>query len=327
MTSYLIDRLSKLQYVNNYFSGIATIFMLHRVSAFEKNKLPPNENMKVSSEFLEKFITDLKSQGYEFISLDILHEILQKGKDVEKQIVFTLDDGYLDNYTHAYPIFKKHNVPFTIYITTSFPEKSAILWWYILEDLIVENKEILLSNGEKYSCKTYEDKIKTFMAIREKIITFSQTHFLAQLNELFLDYKIDWFSKNKELCLNWEHIIELSKDELCTIAGHTKNHYSLNQLSIDEIKFEIIGANRMIEEKIGTKIEHFAYPFGSKREINRREFNLVKSLGFKTTTTTRTGNIYFEHKNHLECLPRIMLTENFDIRNIGRIRKTRVVTI
>ena len=327
MTSYLSNRLSKLQYVNNYFSGIATIFMLHRVSGFEKNKLPPNENMKVSPEFLEKFISDLKSQGYEFISIDILHEILQKGKNIKKQIVFTLDDGYLDNYTHAYPILKKHNVPFTIYITTSFPENSAILWWYILEDLIMENKEILLSNGEKYSCKTSEEKIKTFMVIREKIITLDQNYFLNQLNELLSHYYIDWKKKCQELVMNWEQIIDLSKDELCTIAGHTKNHLTLNKLSDKEIIDEVIQANKLLEKKIGKQIEHFAYPFGSQNEIGQREFNIVKSLGFKTVTTTRLGNIYTEHRNHLECLPRIMLTEDFQLTSIGRIRKEKVVTL
>lgn len=32
-------------------------------------------------------------------------------------------------------------------------------------------------------------------------------------------------------------------------------------------------------------------------------------------------------KNFLKYLPGIMLTENFDIRNIGQIRKLKVVTI
>ena len=123
---------------------------------FEDNKLLPNENMKVSPLFLEKFIIELKSKGYEFISLDRLYEILKNGEKVEKQIVFTLDDGYEDNYKIAYPIFKKYNVPFAVYITTSFPEKKAILWWYILEDLIIENSEIILFDGLKYICKTEE---------------------------------------------------------------------------------------------------------------------------------------------------------------------------
>jgi len=323
----LINFLSKLSFVNNHFSGIATIFMLHRVAPFEKDKLLPNENMKVSPEFLEKFIIELKNKGYEFISLDELYEILQKQKKVKKCIVFTLDDGYKDNFETAYPIFKKHDVPFTIYITTSFPNKNALLWWYVLEELIIKNDELIIAEN-KYRCKTYEEKNKVFMKVREIILKLNQKNLLNELNELFKNYKIDWFTKVEELCMSWKDIINLSKDSLCTIGGHTKKHYAFNRLKKEEIINEIVEANKEIEEKIDKKIEHFAYPFGSSNEVGKREMEIVKKLNFKTVTTTRNGNIYLEHKDFANCcLPRVMLTENFDVKQIGRIRKQKVVTI
>ncbi len=327
MKKQIINSLSRLPFINSYFSGLATIFMLHRVHPFEDNKLLPNENMKVSPEFLEKFIVELKSKGYEFISLDRLYEILKNGEKVEKQIIFTLDDGYKDNYEIAYPIFKKYNIPFTVYITTSFPEKTAILWWHGLEDIIIENSEIILFDDSKYICKTEEEKIDTFLKIREIIISFKQEDFLEKLNELFVSYKIDWFLKYDELAMSWNEIKKLSEDEIVTIAGHTKNHYALNKLIKEDIIKEIVEANELIESKINKKIEHFAYPFGSSNEIEQREFDIVKSLGFKTVTTTRNGNIYPEHINYLECLPRFMLTEDYKIDNIGRIRRKKLVTI
>lgn len=319
--------INSLPFVRSYFEGMMTIFMLHRVYPFEPNKLSPNESMKVSPEFLERFIIELKAQGYEFISLDRVHDILQNGEKVKKQIVFTLDDGYKDNYEIAYPIFKKHNVPFAIYITTSFPQNQAILWWYAIEDLIIAHDEIVLDDGRRFECTTKKQKEEVFFHIRELILKFKNESFLDSLNQLFSYYKIDWFAKNKELCMSWEQIIEISKDPLCSIAGHTKNHIALNQLPIDDAKMEILEGNRLLEEKIGKKIEHFAYPFGSRVEVGRREFDLVKSLGFKTATTTRRGTIYPEHKNHLECLPRVMLTEGFDIASVGNIRRQRVVSL
>ncbi len=324
--------LSVLPFIKNYFGGMITIFMLHRVSPFEQDKLFPNENMKVSPDFLDKFLADLKLKGYEFISIDRLYEILIKEEDVEKKVVITLDDGYKDNYEIAYPIFKKHNVPFCIYVTTSFPEKMAILWWYILEDLILENDIIKLSNGKIYECKTKEEKEQVFLEIRKIILSlpFQKDNLIKSLEDLFYDYKIDWMDKSKknarELCLDWEEIVELSKDELCTIGGHTKNHYPLNRLSVEEIKAEILEANALLEKKIKKPIEHFAYPFGSKVEIGKREFHVVKNLGLKTATTTRPGTIYKEHKKFRECLPRIMLTEGFDINTVGNIRRQRIVT-
>jgi len=326
MKKALVSFLSKISFINKYYSGMATVFMLHRVYPFEKGRLLINEKMKVSPDFLENFILCAKSEGFKFISIDELSYILEKGIKVEKNIVITLDDGYRDNYTIAYPIFKKHKVPFTIYLTTSFPEKKAVLWWYILEDLVLNNEELIVGK-KRYSCKTYIEKENTFLKVRNQILSLRQENLVEELRELFHEYDINWYAKANDLCMSWEEIRNLAEDELCTIGGHTVNHYSLNRLSKDKIIWEILEANERIEKEINRKVDHFAYPFGDKFTVGYREFQIVKELNFKTAVTTRFGNIYTVHRKYKNCcLPRIMLTENFDIKNIGKIRRRRIVT-
>jgi peptidoglycan/xylan/chitin deacetylase (PgdA/CDA1 family) len=321
-----INSLSKLNFINKYYAGSATIFMLHRVSSFEPNKIKPNESMKVSPDFLENFILRLKTSGYEFISIDRLYDLLSSGQEFEKQIVFTLDDGYKDNYEIAYPIFKRHNIPFTIYLTSSFPDETAILWWYILEDLVLQNTKLMV-NGIKFECSSGQQKIDAFMKIRKMIISIDPHDHLAQINKLFGPYKIDWSRKCRDLTMSWTQIKQLSSDPLVTIGGHTKNHYSLNRLTEAEIVTEVLGANVSIENVINKRIEHFSYPFGSRFEIGQREFNIIKRIGFKTATTTRLGNIYSGHKSFCECLPRVMLTNMFSIKDIGKMRLNKMVTL
>ena len=83
------------------------------------------------------------------------------------------------------------------------------------------------------------------------------------------------------------------------------NHLNLKQLSTEEVEQEIIISQKKIETKIGKPVKHFAYPFGTRNEAGRREFEIVKNCQFKTATTTRYANIFSAHQNHLECLPRI----------------------
>lgn len=322
----LRDILSDIPFVRRYYSGIATILMLHRVDRKDPKRLHPNENMKVSPERLERIIIDARSNGYEFITLDRLYEILANQERVVKKLVITLDDGYADNCEVAYPIFKKHNVPFVIYLTTAFPERKAILWWYGLEDLIVQNDKIELSDGSEYYCRTIDEKVRTFFELRDIIIPLNKDNLLESIHKLFENYDIDWHSLCDTYCMSWDQVGFLSKDELCTIGGHTKNHYAMNKLSHEEIIDEVSGANELIEEKTGRKVTHFAYPFGSEVEVGKNEFDIVKKLGFKTTTTTRRGNIYLDHKERMECLPRMMLHDEFMFRDIGRIRRKRIVT-
>ena len=42
--------------------------------------------------------------------------IRNKRKIPPKTAAVTFDDGYLDNYTQAYPILKKYNIPATIFV-------------------------------------------------------------------------------------------------------------------------------------------------------------------------------------------------------------------
>lgn len=313
--------ISNLLGLNKYYSGMATIFMLHRVYPLE-NKLLPNERMKVSPEFLENFIKESLNKGFTFISLDELYLIVRENrKNLRKLLVITLDDGYKDNLNYAYPIFKKYNIPFTIYLTTSFPENKAFLWWFALEEILLKNDFFILPNNKKIICKSIDEKIQAFMDLRAEIIKYPRNEIKEKLDVLFSNYNIDWKEKCFDYALNWDEIIQLSKDSLCTIGGHTENHFALNCLDESEISDEINIANNMITKKINKKVQHFAYPFGSSYEVNEREFNIVKKMGFKTVTTTRSGNIFSKHRFFFECLPRTMLTEDFRLDYIGKIKQ------
>lgn len=90
--------------------SLGHIFMLHRVDEFEKDHLWCNEHMKVTPAFLDSQIKLLKEE-YDIISLkEVPARLKQKNK--RKFVVFTMDDGYKDNYTKALTVLKS-----TMYLT------------------------------------------------------------------------------------------------------------------------------------------------------------------------------------------------------------------
>lgn len=301
--------------------------MLHSVEKKNPDRLHANEDMKVSPEFLEKFILQAQKKGYRFISLDDLHEQLVKKKETTRQLLITFDDGYADNFKQAYPILKKHRVPFTIYITTSFPDHTCILWWFALEDLILQNDNIILDDNQKFQCDTYPLKNKTFMTLRNTILSLPQQNLQQKLEKIFFRYDIDWYQAVKDYAMSWDQIISLSKDSNVNIAGHTQNHLSLRRLDHDMIVKEIVKGNQIIESNIQKKITHFSYPFGSPNEIDTTVCSIAKQLNMKTATTTLPGNIFLKHRKYLNLLPRVMLTESFNLSELVQVKKKRVVTI
>ena len=81
-----------------------------------------------------KYLVD---HGYHTISPDELYAFLEgKGTLPDRPVLITFDDGYVDNYTNAYPILKKYNLKATIFIVTVFvSERKGYLTWDQLREM------------------------------------------------------------------------------------------------------------------------------------------------------------------------------------------------
>lgn len=290
--------------------SLGYIFMLHRVDYFVSGHLWCNEHMKVTPDFLDSTISSLKEK-YDFIPFCDIPVILSQ-KNKRKFIVFTMDDGYKDNYTKALSVFKKHNVPYTVFVTTDFPNKKAILWWYELEDLLLANESVSLSNGITYSAHNYQEKCDSFMKIRQEILKLNQLDLENELNKLFANYKINWTSQCEKLCLSWDDIKALKNEPLVTIGAHTRHHYNLKQLATEnDVKEEVQAGVDLLKQKSGVNPTVFAYPFGSSAEAGEREFKVLSEFPFVCSCIAYGGPCTKKNTQNLSSLPRIMFKQDF----------------
>jgi len=295
--------------------------MFHRVCPESSTpRIRGNAGLEVTPEYLENTIRFLRQNDYEIVSLTRVAQILNGDHEEKKFAVFTFDDGYADNYLYAYPVLKKHKVPFTIYVTTHFPDGKAILWWYLLEDLILRENQIEFEfDGRKYQyfCASLWEKERTYQDIHGLILNNPPSTLDQRIQQVFKNYAVDLLGKTSELALNWQQIREMSENPLVEIGAHTIRHHALNKLPESAVQKEMEGSRNKIESETGQKIEHFCYPFGTQNEVGEREFQIAKKCGFKTSTTTHAANIFPEHKNLLERLPRIAVNEKRDSGNIN----------
>jgi peptidoglycan/xylan/chitin deacetylase (PgdA/CDA1 family) len=291
------------------YAGKGQILILHRVVPKTSNERIHNHlSLEISPEHLESVIMYFKRKNYDFIDLDTLPVWLETNRRTKKKfVIFTFDDGYKDNLQFAYPVFKKHNIPFTVYITSSIPDRRAIIWWYILEDLILKYDKIQYSfsvGSVNAKCHTHVAKERTFNHIRKLITMLNCKNLEKELTAFFSSFDYSVHDHSDELGLTWDEIAELVKDPIVTIGAHTLNHYNLRYLTEQQAFYEIMESKKILENRLNIKVNHFSYPFGQFRS---RDIDIVKRTNFLTSTTTENANIFYKHLNHQYTLPRITI--------------------
>ncbi|AGF57982.1 peptidoglycan/xylan/chitin deacetylase (PgdA/CDA1 family) [Clostridium saccharoperbutylacetonicum] len=100
------------------------VICYHSITEDKTKKGPiviPVENFKEQ-------LKTIKDAGYITLTMAELNGYLYENKPIpEKSVIITFDDGYRDNYTLAFPILKELNMKATIFVISSFMNRSDCL--------------------------------------------------------------------------------------------------------------------------------------------------------------------------------------------------------
>jgi peptidoglycan/xylan/chitin deacetylase (PgdA/CDA1 family) len=297
-----------------FVGGIGAILTLHHVRPRRPDAFQPNQLLEITPRFLEKVVRKLRRQ-LDLISLDEMHRRLSEGDFKRRFVCVTIDDGYRDTLQWAYPILKAQEVPFAVYVPTSFPDRIGELWWLALEAVVARNRRIalLIDDRERgFECATLEEKNHVFDQLYQWVRSFRTEDELRRVvRDLSLRYQVDIAAFCEELCMSWEELGRLAADPLVTIGAHTVNHVMLAKTPERQARAEMAMSRSVIEASLGLKPDHLSYPVGDATSAGPREFRIAAELGFKTAVTTRPGVLFPEHGAPLTALPRISLNGEF----------------
>jgi peptidoglycan/xylan/chitin deacetylase (PgdA/CDA1 family) len=305
-----------------FVGGVGAILALHHVRERRRHGFRPNRVLEVTPQFLEDIVKAIRRSGIELVSLDEMHRRLE-GRDFARRFAcVTFDDGYRDTLRLAYPILRRHGVPFAVYIPTSFPDRLGELWWLALEAVIARKDRIGLVIDEedrRFDCGTVDEKRHLFDQVYGWLRARATEDELRNVvRDLAKRYGVELRAFCNDLCMSWAEIAELAADPLVTIGAHTVNHCMLKKLDEDAARCEMRESAAVLEAALGKRPQHFSYPFGDAGSAGPREFAIARELGFKTAVTTRPGVLFPEHRAHLMALPRISLNGEYQQRRYVR---------
>lgn len=293
-----------------FTQGVGLIYMLHRVSPGPRAPFSPNGILRVAPDFLDAVISQVKAAGLDIVTLDEARERIVASGAGRRFVCFTLDDGYRDNLEHAWPVFKKHGAPFTIYVSSDFPAGNGELWWVALETVIagVATLEVDLGAGpEHVPAASVAEKQTAFHRLYGWLREVDEDRQRAFVRALCEAHGVDQGALCREAIMTWDELRKIARDPLATIGAHTAGHYALGKLSKKRARDEMKKGADVIEAELGARPLHLSYPYGDATSAGPRDFALAEDLGFRTAVTTRKGVLFPEHRDHLMALPRVSL--------------------
>ncbi len=286
------------------YRGRGIIFALHSVTA--DNSIHPDHTLRCPASKLEWTLRRLRHDGIDLVSLDEAVERL--GAPASRPFAtFTFDDGYADNLTRALPIMEKFAAPFTVYVTTGMITRDIDAWWFGLTALVRTRDHIDLPDlGRSFHCADSASKMWTYSTLETAI--HRNFDLLPSLRRAIAAAGIGISAEVDREALTARQLLALSQHPLATIGGHTTTHPNLARATPAAVRAEMQGNRQFLREITGKAVIHNAYPFGHSGACGEREAEISRSLGFRTSVTTRAGTLFAEHRGHLHALPRVCLT-------------------
>jgi len=108
---------------------IVPILMYHSVNPHSN---PRMARLIISPQCFQRQMRFLKDNRYNVVTLKTLAELIKNKKKIPpRTLAITIDDGYKDNYTYAFPILKKYDLPATIFVILNEigrPQNDRLSW-------------------------------------------------------------------------------------------------------------------------------------------------------------------------------------------------------
>ena len=205
--------------------------------------------------------------------------------------VITFDDGFLNNYSHAFPILKKYNLPAIIFLSTNFIDKNDTVWFckviYMIDNTMCKK---INWNGKILNIDDSKKKRLASAYIQKDIKQLHPSLIINEISKLAdltgVEIELEGTPYNM---LESSHIKEMYDSNLISFGGHTSNHSILTKLSEKESSKEIVESLKYISEFTGEPCNIFAYPNGGVEDFTLFHKDVLQESGVQLSFSMKDG--------------------------------------
>ena len=243
--------------------GCANVLMLHRVLNDESLGCTCSLPDIIVREVTFRHLLAYLAETFTVVPLQSARPDTKKST-----VVITFDDGWLDNYTNAFPLLAAYDMPWTLFICSGLTGKNAPFW---PERAIAALRASAVPS----------DEIRSTVERLKLLAPNERDHAIAQ----FSAQPSDTIENPVDATMSWEQVRELDRAGVC-IGAHTHSHQILTSVTVETASMEVSECRQTIEKNLGKPCKTLAYPNGNCSPAIR---HLVSNAGFGLAVTTQRG--------------------------------------
>ena len=232
------------------------------------------------------------------VSLEDIREARAGGRKLPPDAVLvTFDDGYADNFEHAFPILRRHGIRALFFVTTGCLTDCQLFWWERVHLFVHRSEERALRieypSAEEIDLSTPAAKV----AATNRLNRIIKTHYDLDL-ERFLDgvatgCRVPWSdAQSRELgdrvLMTWDQVVSLRKAGM-SIGSHSHAHRVLQTLTPAALGADLKFARALLEGHLGESVRTIAYPVGDSIAADPLIRQAVVNSGYEMGFTTLAG--------------------------------------
>ncbi len=190
----------------------------------------------------------------------------------------TFDDGFHNNLSNALPVLKRHSVPATIYVTTSFIDgrnrSDGLIWTdYVYALLLATDRSTIDLTDYEVGSFVLTDR-RSRLTAKEAICGALKRLPDAERQQALtaLAHRCGNGVRPEDAAvfapMSWDEVRQIAREPLIAIGAHTVEHPILTRLPRDRMIEEISTSQTVIQTETGCLPALFAYPNGTKDDFN-----------------------------------------------------------
>ncbi len=296
-----------------FVMGCGAIFMIQHVRDFENSLAASSTVEETDTTLLREILALISLQKLDVIPIAEVPQRLAEGNYKRRFVCFTFDGAYRSVLETVQPLFAAHKAPYAVYVGSDFLKRDRLPWWMALETLVRGVDRIVPAiDGLPLSIpnRTLQEKREAYCTIAELLVSFNTTERTNLIHNECERHDIDIAAKAKQELLSASELNELAKDPLVTIGSHAGGITPLRDQSYDDARDDITQSLDAMEEALGVRPRHLAFPGGHNSRVSARDIKIASDIGLETAVTGLEGALWPENAETPCALPRIALSND-----------------